>query len=55
MKLKLVGREVFPTRFPPDDVEVDVGVVSMMSVVDGVIDVETFRSVSRKVKRRKVK
>ena len=39
-KLKLVGREVFPTRFPPDDVEVDVGVVSMMSVVDGVIDVD---------------
>ena len=36
-KLKLVGREVFPTRFPPGDVEVDNGVVSIMSVVDGVM------------------
>lgn len=39
-KLKLVGREVFPTRFPPDDVDVDNRVVSIMSVVDGVIDVD---------------
>lgn len=39
-KLKLVGREVFPTRLPPDDVEVDNGVVSIMLVVDGVIDVD---------------
>ena len=39
-KLKLVGREVFPTRFPPDHVEVDNRVVSMMLVVDGVIDVD---------------
>ena len=45
-KLKLVGREVFPTRFPPDDVEVDVGIVSMMLVVvDGVIDVDAVDAV----------
>ena len=44
-KLKLVGREVFPTRFPPDDVTVDNGVVSIMSVVDGVIDVDAVDAV----------
>ena len=44
-KLKLVGREVFPTRFPPDDVEVDNGVASIMSVVDGVIDVDAVDAV----------